>query len=61
MPCERCGGPTVGTGVGQESPSSEERAGQAARVELHHCRACNLMNRFPRYNDVRTLMRTRRG
>ncbi|MEW5304097.1 MAG: hypothetical protein WDW36_006731 [Sanguina aurantia] len=61
VPCERCGGPTVGTGVGQESPTAAERAGQAARVELHHCRACDLMSRFPRYNDVRTLMRTRRG
>ncbi|CAK9785757.1 hypothetical protein CC85DRAFT_303558 [Cutaneotrichosporon oleaginosum] len=54
-----CGGATAYAGPGE--PSADDRAGGAARVELHRCAACGATTRFPRYNTVRALMRARVG
>lgn len=57
--CDACGGAT--RSVGMAAPTADDRAGGAARVELYRCKACSAHTRFPRYNDARRLLRTRRG
>jgi len=47
-----------------QGPSTkEERDGGAGRVEIHVCEdeSCGTIDRFPRYNDLRALMNSRRG
>uniref|UniRef100_A0A4W2H5F8 Peptide-N(4)-(N-acetyl-beta-glucosaminyl)asparagine amidase n=1 Tax=Bos indicus x Bos taurus TaxID=30522 RepID=A0A4W2H5F8_BOBOX len=58
--CSKCGGQTKSRG---ESllPSEEELKWGANRVEDHYCDACQLSNRFPRYNNPEKLLETRRG
>lgn len=59
-PCARCSGPTNGHGSGV--PTQEEREAGAGRVELYTCSKCpGVITRFPRYNDPKTLLNTRRG
>ncbi|CAE6431862.1 unnamed protein product [Rhizoctonia solani] len=61
--CPRCGGETRASGM--VPPTPYERDGGAGRVELHVCvgekGACDGSFRFPRYNDLKYLMRTRMG
>ncbi|CAE6341204.1 unnamed protein product [Rhizoctonia solani] len=63
IPCSRCGGKTGAAGM--VPPTAYEQAGGAGRVELHVCTgengACDGSVRFPRYNDLTYLMRTRMG
>ncbi|KAJ3377818.1 hypothetical protein HDU84_008182 [Entophlyctis sp. JEL0112] len=60
LPCESCNcTDTVSAGSGV--PTAIELAGGAGRVELYTCRMCNAVSRFPRYNDLRVLMKQRRG
>lgn len=59
-PCARCSGPTANCGNGEPTP--EERGCGAGRVELYSCNKCpGVITRFPRYNDPKTLLKTRRG
>lgn len=59
-PCARCSGPTKN--YGSAEPTQEEREDGAGRVELYSCEKCpGVITRFPRYNNPRTLLRTRRG
>ncbi|KAJ1620706.1 hypothetical protein T492DRAFT_378249 [Pavlovales sp. CCMP2436] len=57
--CEQCGGST--RSIGSASPSADDLAGGAQRVELYTCKQCSASVRFPRYNDALRLLRTRRG
>ncbi|KAJ3061844.1 peptide-N4-(N-acetyl-beta- glucosaminyl)asparagine amidase [Podochytrium sp. JEL0797] len=50
---------TVGSGNGVPTP--EELQHGAARVELYSCNLCHGVSRFPRFNDPKMLMKTRRG
>ena len=56
--CEVTGGPTQMCGMG--TPTAEEQAGGASRVELYRGPGGHI-TRFPRYNDPSVLLRTRRG
>ncbi|XP_060990836.1 peptide-N(4)-(N-acetyl-beta-glucosaminyl)asparagine amidase isoform X1 [Dama dama] len=58
--CSKCGGQTKSRG---ESllPSDDELKWGASRVEDHYCDACQLSNRFPRYNNPEKLLETRSG
>lgn len=58
--CPQCGGATHGAGGVQ--PDDVERKGGAGRVEVHICmEGCGGLSRFPRYNNVQTLLSTREG
>lgn len=59
LSCSGCNGPTQNQG--SLSPSSEDLRWSAQRVEDHHCQACRLSTRFPRYNNPEKLLETRRG
>jgi arginine repressor len=47
--------------LGNVYPSARELSFAASRAELQHCRACGAVTRFPRYNDVQKVLRTRTG
>lgn len=59
--CPVCGGSTQSIGV--EGSSSEERFGGSGRTELHKCvkPECGGVRRFPRYNRIPSLLRSREG
>jgi len=60
--CPTCSGKTKMRGMGQPTP--EELRGGAGRVEVHACDegiGCQGVYRFPRYNDLRALMKSRVG
>ncbi|XP_066571832.1 peptide-N(4)-(N-acetyl-beta-glucosaminyl)asparagine amidase isoform X2 [Amia ocellicauda] len=59
LPCSRCGGQTQSSGG--LSPSTEDLRWGASRVENHFCGQCQLINRFPRFNNPEKLLETRRG
>jgi peptide-N4-(N-acetyl-beta-glucosaminyl)asparagine amidase len=48
-------------GTEQRELTSEEREGEAGRVEIYACGACRKNTRFPRYNSAIKLLETRRG
>ncbi|XP_045502019.1 peptide-N(4)-(N-acetyl-beta-glucosaminyl)asparagine amidase [Colias croceus] len=54
--CEQCDGPTR---LLQHTTMRTET--ETCNVEVYQCKECNCQTRFPRYNDVRALMRSRRG
>lgn len=62
-PCEACASKLPTLPCGNTSPSRMEKAGDAEAVELYQCaeKHCQAYTRFPRYWDVGTLLRTRRG
>uniref|UniRef100_A0A8C3WYL8 Peptide-N(4)-(N-acetyl-beta-glucosaminyl)asparagine amidase n=1 Tax=Catagonus wagneri TaxID=51154 RepID=A0A8C3WYL8_9CETA len=60
MVCSKCGGPTKSRSASL-FPSDDERRWGADRVEDHYCDACQLSNRFPRYNNPEKLLETRCG
>ena len=57
--CQRAATTLAGT-EGREL-TSEEREGEAGRVEIYACGACGKNTRFPRYNSAIKLLETRRG
>uniref|UniRef100_A0A9L0K7M2 Peptide-N(4)-(N-acetyl-beta-glucosaminyl)asparagine amidase n=1 Tax=Equus asinus TaxID=9793 RepID=A0A9L0K7M2_EQUAS len=58
--CSKCGGQTRSRGESL-SPNDDELKWGANRVEDHYCDACQLSNRFPRYNNPEKLLETRCG
>lgn len=57
--CRICKSPTEKTG---ETPGDEtESPFKCSRVELYKCTVCPETTRFPRYNNVKKLLETRRG
>lgn len=60
--CDRCGiaGPRVES-IGMTGPNAAEERGWAGRVELYKCKECDVITRFPRYNNPRMLLETRNG
>lgn len=57
--CTVCQGETTHKGMG--TPSEDDLAGGAGRVELHQCNLCGNIVRFPRYNNLHYLMRFKKG
>ncbi|CCA72866.1 related to PNG1-protein with de-N-glycosylation function (N-glycanase) [Serendipita indica DSM 11827] len=55
--CTACQGETQSIGMGQPTP--DDLQGGAGRVELHQCKTCRTVVRFPR--DLKYLMRSRTG
>ena len=47
--------------IGNVRANAREREGRAMRTELQWCGASGVMQRFPRYNDVATILTTRKG
>lgn len=58
-PCDSCGRETSNVGMG--TPLTSEIKFGASRVEMYRCNHCSSITRFPRYNDPRKLIQTRRG
>jgi len=59
LDCLGCGKKTHRTGSAE--PEASERLKSAGRVELHGCDECELVRRFPRYNDPVQLLASRKG
>jgi len=57
--CDFCGSQT--RGIGGTQPNSAEIPFRPGMVELYQCNTCNQITRFPRYNDAKKLLETRRG
>ncbi|XP_032773101.1 peptide-N(4)-(N-acetyl-beta-glucosaminyl)asparagine amidase isoform X2 [Rattus rattus] len=58
--CSRCGGETRSRDEALP-PNDDELKWGAKNVEDHYCDACQLSNRFPRYNNPEKLLETRCG
>ncbi|XP_022112857.2 peptide-N(4)-(N-acetyl-beta-glucosaminyl)asparagine amidase [Pieris rapae] len=54
--CETCGGPTK-----FYHSTTLTTATETCNAEVYSCAHCGNYTKFPRYNDIRALMRTRRG
>jgi peptide-N4-(N-acetyl-beta-glucosaminyl)asparagine amidase len=59
LPCSSCGKETENVGAG--IPSEDDLLHGGKRVELHKCKTCSIITRFPRYNNAEKLMETRKG
>jgi len=57
--CDFCGSATQG--IGGTQPNSSEIPFRPGHVELYRCNTCRQVTRFPRYNDPKKLLETRRG
>ncbi|KAK9469475.1 hypothetical protein V1512DRAFT_256357 [Lipomyces arxii] len=57
--CSSCSAETEG--LGGTSPTPQERADSAGRVELYKCKSCGAITRFPRYGHPRKLLTFRQG
>ncbi|XP_053455412.1 peptide-N(4)-(N-acetyl-beta-glucosaminyl)asparagine amidase isoform X2 [Nycticebus coucang] len=60
MLCDKCGGQTRSR-TKSLLPNEDELKWGANNVEDHYCDACQLSNRFPRYNNPEKLLETRSG
>jgi hypothetical protein len=60
LKCTKCASEEVSV-VGAVQPTLEDLRYGASRVELHKCRLCSNLMKFPRYNDPLKLLETRRG
>uniref|UniRef100_A0A8C6H8L5 Peptide-N(4)-(N-acetyl-beta-glucosaminyl)asparagine amidase n=1 Tax=Mus spicilegus TaxID=10103 RepID=A0A8C6H8L5_MUSSI len=58
--CSKCGGETRSRDEAL-LPNDDELKWGAKNVENHYCDACQLSNRFPRYNNPEKLLETRCG
>ncbi|KAL1781162.1 peptide-N(4)-(N-acetyl-beta-glucosaminyl)asparagine amidase isoform X1 [Sigmodon hispidus] len=58
--CSKCGGETRSRDEAL-LPNDDELKWGASNVEDHYCDACQLSNRFPRYNNPEKLLETRCG
>ncbi|XP_059057939.1 peptide-N(4)-(N-acetyl-beta-glucosaminyl)asparagine amidase [Achroia grisella] len=54
--CKRCGGETVFA-----KTTSLRTETETCTLELYHCYQCEIETDFPRYNDLRALLKSRRG
>ncbi|KAJ0174295.1 hypothetical protein K1T71_010441 [Dendrolimus kikuchii] len=54
--CEQCKSPTIFSNTDSLTTSRE-----TCNVEVYKCVSCGALTRFPRYNDLRTLLATRKG
>ena len=61
--CARCTNTESGDAaiLGNTAAPPAERALGALRTELQYCGACATVSRFPRYNEVATILQERRG
>ncbi|KAG0193962.1 Peptide-N(4)-(N-acetyl-beta- glucosaminyl)asparagine amidase [Apophysomyces sp. BC1034] len=57
--CDYCGGKTISTN--STGPRAEEKSHDAFVVEMYKCLVCGNNTRFPRYNDPRKLLETKKG
>ncbi|EEB08094.1 peptide N-glycanase [Schizosaccharomyces japonicus yFS275] len=57
--CEQCQNET--RFVGPAAPTTEESQEGCGNVELYQCNSCGHTQRFPRYNNVRPLLKHHRG
>ncbi|XP_023522904.1 peptide-N(4)-(N-acetyl-beta-glucosaminyl)asparagine amidase-like, partial [Cucurbita pepo subsp. pepo] len=57
--CEHCGDATTFQDMGDPLPSELQFG--ANRVEVYGCNSCQMVTRFPRFNDPIKLIETRRG
>lgn len=60
-PCETCGNTQLQNCGVSPPKSAEEISGKAHVVELYRCNDCRRVTRFPRYNDMCTLLKWRKG
>jgi hypothetical protein len=60
LTCNKCDSKEVDV-VGAVQPTIEDLKYGASRVELHKCKNCSTLMKFPRYNDPLKLLETRRG
>ena len=59
---EACGNTENNSFLGYLAPNSDEKVHNTSRVELIHCSVCDVVSRFPRYNDaMKVLFESRRG
>eukprot|EP00474_Spongospora_subterranea_P006233 CRZ06691.1 hypothetical protein [Spongospora subterranea] len=49
------------TEIAVDRPQAEEAMFLASTVELHRCTTCNIVQRFPRYNNPAKILREKRG
>ena len=62
-PCANCGKKeSMECQATRPAETTEEKEGQARRVEVYHCKNCpGVVTTFPRYNSCRKLLETRTG
>lgn len=61
-PCVVCGSDQTTMAKCTGPITTEEREGEASRVERYHCPKCNdITTSFPRYNNPRAILKTRKG
>lgn len=60
VPCHLCNSATSRL-AGYSPPSESEAKCLAPLAELYQCNECGAITRFPRYNDVLQLIKTRKG
>lgn len=64
LPCTRCGNDQqeqIKSLGGIRGYKPEHLKGKASVVERYQCMKCGNVYEFPRYNDIRTLLRSRKG
>lgn len=64
LDCNKCGNSNQDKiqGITPVKPyKSEHYSGKASIVERYQCLDCKSINEFPRYNDICTLLKTRKG
>jgi len=59
--CPRCDSDAAVENTGSAKPNALEKEGDAGVTELYRCKTCSTDIRFPRYNNVQTLIMERNG